>query len=281
MGRYIRWGDGRFLFLIATTLGIFAWGGPFQLQLRAQSQATPLAFEVVSVKVNKPGQSRDLAIQYLPGGRFSARAVPIPLLLLEAYDTPRLYPSAEFRKLDVSAIERDVYDIEATAPKDAIPSGSSSKVRNDKIREMLRTLLAERFKLRVHHETQEDVVNALVVAKNGPKFQTGIIEECADRPTNFFDPGSCHSMADLLRFASRVARLERPLIDKTGLNGLYNIPSIDWSALISGTLRSAPGVDPTQAFNDLLDKIGLRLDTQKATLDMLLVDHVETPSLEN
>jgi uncharacterized protein (TIGR03435 family) len=272
---------GRYMLLIATTLAIFAWSGPITRQLEAQSQATPLAFEVVSVKVNKPGQNRDLSIQYFPGGRFSARAVPIPLLLLEAYDAPRLYPSAEFRKLDVGAIERDVYDIEATAPKDAIPTGASSKVRNDKIREMLRTFLADRFKLRVHRETQEDVVFALVAAKNGPKFQTGVVGECADRPTNFFDPGSCHSMADLIRFAGRVARLERPLIDRTGLNGLYNIPSIDWSALISGTLRSNAGVDPSQAFNDMLDTIGLRLETQKATVDMLFVDHVETPSLEN
>src|SRR5215469_10728178 len=119
------------------------------LGLLAHPQAAPLAFEVVSVKVNKPGQRRELAIQYLPGGRFSARAVPIPLLILEAYDTPRKYPSAEFRKLDVSSIERNLYDIEAVAPKDAIPAGTSAKVRNDR-REMLQTPLLDRFKLRVH-----------------------------------------------------------------------------------------------------------------------------------
>src|SRR5215831_7411763 len=99
-----------------------------------QSQAAPLAFEVVSIKVNKPGQRRELALQYLPGGRFSARAVPIPLLVAEAYDTARLNASPEFQKLDVRAIERDLYDIEAIAPKDAIPPGTSSKVRNDKIK---------------------------------------------------------------------------------------------------------------------------------------------------
>jgi uncharacterized protein (TIGR03435 family) len=269
------------MILIATTLGIFAWDGPISLRLQAQSQATPLAFEVASVKVNKPGQSRDLSVQYLPGGRFSARAVPIPLLILEAYDASRLNPSPEFRKLDVSAIERDVYDIEATAPRDAIPSGSSSKVRNDKIREMLRTLLADRFKLRVHHESREDAVYAIVVAKNEPKFHTGVIKQCADLPTNFFDPGSCHSMADLVRFASRVARLDRPLVDKTGLAGLYDIPSIDWSALISGALRSNGAAEPSQLFNDMLDEIGLKLETQNMTLDMLFVDHVETPNLEN
>src|SRR5215471_13639079 len=79
----------------------------------AQSQPVPLAFEVVTVKVDKPGERRELSVQYLPGGRFSARAVPIPFLVAEAYDTARLNPSPEFQKLDVSVIERDVYNIEA------------------------------------------------------------------------------------------------------------------------------------------------------------------------
>ena len=93
--------------------------------LSAQSQPASLAFEVVTVKVDKPGDRRQLAVQYLPGGRFSARAVPIPFLVAEAYDTARLNPSPEFQKLDTSVIERDLYDIEAIAPKDAIPPGSS------------------------------------------------------------------------------------------------------------------------------------------------------------
>jgi uncharacterized protein (TIGR03435 family) len=236
-----------------------------------------LAFEVVSVKVNPPEQRRELAIQYLPGGRFSARAVPIPLLILDAYETPRLYPSEEFRKLDVSTIERDAYDIEATAPKDAIPADSSGKVRNDKIREMLRTLLADRFKLRVHHEMKEQSVYAIVIGKNGPKLQGAT--ECADKPSSFFDPGSCHSMSDLVRFASRMAGLEQPIVDRTGLTGLYTIPGINWASIIAG-LRGPD--DPAKpAFDDILDKLGLKLETQKAVVDMLLVDHVEPPTLEN
>jgi uncharacterized protein (TIGR03435 family) len=139
------------------------------------AQAAAPAFEIVSVKVSKPGQSRELSIQYLPGGRFSARAVPIPLLILEAYDLTRLDPSEEFRKLDVSlssVISMMIFD--AIAPKDAIPPGSSAKVRNDKIKEMLQTLLKDRFKLRVHRERQEMPIYAIVVGKNGPKFSNGL-----------------------------------------------------------------------------------------------------------
>lgn len=244
------------------------------------AQAPSLAFEVVSVKVNKPGQRRELAIQYSPGGRFSARGVLIPLLILDAFDLPRLYPSPEFQKLDVSVIERDLYDIEAVAPKDAIPPGASVGVRNEKIKEMVQTLLMDRFKLRVHHEMKEQLVYAIVATRNGPKFQSGAIEQCADRPTDFFDPGSCHSMSDLVRLASRVTRMDRPLVDKTGLTGLYSIP-VDWSAFVAGAPRPEPGTDPNQLFSDMLDRIGLKLESQKAVVDMLLVDHVEPPSLEN
>jgi uncharacterized protein (TIGR03435 family) len=244
---------------------------------RAQSEPVPLAFEVVTVKVDKPGDRRQLAVQYLPGGRFSARAVPIPFLVAEAYDTARLNPSPEFQKLDVSVIERDLYDIEAIAPKDAIPPGSSSKVRDDKVKQMLRTLLADRFKLRVHYEMKEQTVYAVVIAKTGPKLQGA--DECADRPTSFFDPSSCHTMADLIKFAQRTARLELPLIDKTGLTGLYSIPSVDWSSIIPGARGPEDPTRPT--FADVLAKLGLKLETQKAVVNMLFVDHVEPPTTDN
>jgi uncharacterized protein (TIGR03435 family) len=246
------------------------------------SQPGPLAFEVVSVKVNKPGERRELAVQYLPGGRFSARSIPIPLLVAEAYDTARLNPGPEFqKKVDTSVIERDLYDIEAVAPKDAIPAGSSAKVRNDKMREMLQTLLKERFKLRVHQETKEDLVYAIVTAKNGPKFDSSTIEECADRPTNLFDPASCHSMADLVKFATRVGRLDRPVVDQTGLTGLYSMPSVDWATIINPGAFRREGIEPAQLLSDILARMGLKLDTQKATLNSLVVDYIERPSLEN
>jgi uncharacterized protein (TIGR03435 family) len=275
MARHIALNSRVFL-LVVLAIVVIDLTSPRELH----AQASSLAFEVVSVKVNKPGQRRELAIQYSPGGRFSARGALIPLLILDAFDLPRLYPGPEFQKLDVSVLERDLYDIEAIAPKDAIPPGASVMVRNQKIKEMLQTLLMDRFKLRVHHEMKEQPVYAIVATKNGPKFQSGAIEQCADKPTDFFDPASCHSMADLIRLASRVARLDRPVVDKTGLTGLYSIP-VDWSAFISGGPRPEPGTDPSQLFSDMLDRIGLKLESQTAVADMLLVDHVEPPTLEN
>jgi bla regulator protein blaR1 len=258
------------LLTVAIVMSIPATG------LSAQSQIKP-AFEFATVKVNKPGERRGLAVRYLPGGRFSASAVPIPLLIAEAYDTASLNPGPEFQKLDVRRIERDVYDIEAVAAKDAIPPGLSSKDRLEKEKQMLQSLLAERFKLRVHHEMKEQTVYAVVIAKNGPKLQGQ--EECADKPTDFFDPASCHTMADLIKLAQRTARLELPIIDKTGLRGLYSIASADWSAIIPGPKQPEDPTLPT--FADILGKLGLKLETQKAVVDMLFVDYVEPPSTDN
>jgi uncharacterized protein (TIGR03435 family) len=265
--------SAKFLIAIAS----FVVMGQRQAVLDALPQAAPPAFEVVSIRVNKPGQVRELSLRYLPGGRFSATAVPIPVLVADAYDTARLNPSPEFQKLDLRAIERDLYDIEAIAPKDAIPAGTSSSIRNNKLKEMLRTLLADRFKLRVHYETKEQTVYAITVAKNGPKLEGG--DQCADKPVNFFDPSSCHSVSDLAMFAQRTARLEFPVIDKTGLTGLYNMQTVDWSAIIPGPNRPEDLTKPT--FADVLGRLGLKLETQKAVVDMLFVDHVEVPSTEN
>jgi hypothetical protein len=50
---------------------------------------------------------------------------------------------------------------------------------------------------------------------------------------------------------------------------------VDWSAIIPGALRSNPGIEPSQLFSDILDRLGPKIETQKAIVDMLLIDHVE------
>lgn len=83
-------------------------------------------------------------------------------------------------------IECDLYDIDVIAPTDAFPPGSPAKLRDAKIKERLQMLLRDRFKLRVHRETKETPIYAVVVGKNGLKFSNGLNEQCAaHRATNF------------------------------------------------------------------------------------------------
>jgi uncharacterized protein (TIGR03435 family) len=288
------------LFLFSAVL---VTGTTFVQGLRAQSQA-PAVFEVVSVKANKSTDTRDMALQYLPAGRLIARGMPLFILIQEAYRGDRIAPSAEFQRLDGSIIQSR-YDIEAVAAEGAIPSDSSSQVRNDKMRQMLQALLTDRFKLKVHREAKEQPVYALVVAKNGPRLQGAAQQEkeCGRSVTDLFAAGSCHNfvggqgqgmhglavnMSDLAGFLVRFA--DKPIINKTGLSGLYNIQTAGWSPLVprapvsggateSQRAEAAGLADPNRpTLNEVLDGLGLKLEMQTASVETLFLDYVAAPA---
>jgi uncharacterized protein (TIGR03435 family) len=295
MGQYIR---KSFLLMAGSVL---IAGATLVVDLRAQSRPV---FEVVSVKANKSTDTRDMALQYLPAGRFIARDMPLFILIQEAYKGERIAPSAEFQKLDGNIIQSR-YDIEGIAGEGAIPSGASSQVRNDKLRQMLQALLADRYKLKVHRETKQQAVYALVVGKNGPKLQAAAQQEkeCGRSVTDLFAAGSCHNfaggqgqglhglavdMSDLAGFLVRFA--DKPIINKTGLTGLYNIQTLGWSPLVprgpvadgateSQRAEAAALADPNRpTLNDVLDGLGLKLETQTASVETLFLDYVVAPT---
>jgi uncharacterized protein (TIGR03435 family) len=291
----------------------------------AKSQtAKPLAFEVASVKANSAGTDprqlmQTMSLQYLPGGRFAARGVPVPVLIFEAYGVApgpgrRIDLSPEFAKSMDRTLEAQPYDIDAVAEKGAIPANASPSVQRDAIRLMLQTLLAERFKVRIRHETKEVPVYAMVVGKNGSKLQKSAIEEtrCTvtsnDKPQfirlfNSPDPTACHSfaggprpglrgdavdMSDLAAMAERFS--DRPVVDHTGLSGLYKIAIPGWELAGPESREQSPRAagsettvdkalgDPGRAtFSDVLQSLGLRLESTKASVDMFVVEHFEKP----
>ena len=267
-------------------------------QLRAQSQrGEPLRFEVASVKPNK-SNSRQSGLQFLPGGRFSTLNIPLQIIIAVAYDvpfqSPRLSGGPDW-------IRSERYDIEATPEKDAIPSGTTVKLRKQKIELMLQTLLQDRFKLKMRREMVEQPVYAAVVAKNGPRLQNAKIEEkdCS------YEPGQggivCHQltggqgrglhgqavdMSDLVGFVANWT--DRPVIDKTGLEGLYDIETEGWVPL-RPRMPLPPGAKPSEedlAFADpgrptlfmIFDRLGLKLESQKAPVETFVIEHVERPT---
>jgi uncharacterized protein (TIGR03435 family) len=311
--------------IVAFSAPIFI-GFAYAPELRAQSQGPErLAFEVASVKPNKPGGyntprevMQSMMLQYLPGGRFSARGVPVPILIFEAYTVApgpsrRISLSPEFEKSIDRKMESETYDIEAVAEKGAIPANASTNVQKEKIRFMLQTLLADRFKVRITHEMKDVPVYAIAVGKNGPKLQKSAMDEAqcaatsADKPEirSFFaalDPSSCHAfvggvgrglrgeaidMSDLARAIESFS--DRPVVNETGLTGLYKIETPGWTPLREAAPRP-PGTEPTaeeRAFadparptlSDVLQDLGLRLESTKATVEMFVVEHFERPAL--
>ena len=226
--------------------------------IQAQTEAAKrFEFDAASVKPHKSGDNQLAPPDFSPGGRFASRGMPLIMVIDLAYGfplqgSPRLTGGPSWIESRDSA-----YDIEAAPPRGAFPDGLSSKTRADRMRSMLQALLADRFRLVVHRETKEIPVYALVVGKGGPKLQTAGVDEkdCLEPSTPSSAkavalpfpqaPGApritpaqqpCHaigggrgsglrgraaSMADL------VGKMEdwtdRPLLDKTGIKGLYRI----------------------------------------------------------
>ncbi|HZT74199.1 MAG TPA: M56 family metallopeptidase [Terriglobales bacterium] len=136
---------------------------PNWIAIAAGQEAAPRAFYAASIK---PGDANahQRMLQLLPGGRFNAINVSLKTLVLYAYDIK----PAQLERLPSWASSR-LYSIQAVPPPNGpnLPRAEGS----DAIREMLRTLLADRFGLRVHRVTKQMDVDELVVAKGGPKLK--------------------------------------------------------------------------------------------------------------
>jgi uncharacterized protein (TIGR03435 family) len=166
--------------------------------------------------------------------------------------------------------DSDRFNIAAIALGDKAPSPEN-------VRLMLQSLLADRFQLKVHREIKEGPVYALVVGKNGPRLKVSKPDEessitaSGNRTANIT---MANQTAD--RLALQLAdSLDRPVIDKTGLTGHYDI-KLTWIPEYAGAPR--PGSDDVDIFTAVQEQLGLKLEPQKAPIEILVVDHAERPS---
>ena len=260
-------------------------------------QAERPAFEVASVKRSRPAGSQGVRMQFLPGGRLVATGLPLDVIISTAYELPfrsdRLTGGPEW-------IRSDAYDIEAAAGKDAMPPVVSLNARNRTIRLMLKTLLADRFRLRLRRETREAAVYAITVKKGGPKLALSRLTEkdCDNVATSPApgDPEACHtfaggavqglraraaSMSDLAAWMSNW--VDRPVVDQTGLGGLFAIQTEGWlisakpAALPEGKTAEEAALERPTVFQ-IFDRMGLKLEMQKAPVEFFVIESVERPS---
>ena len=258
--------------------------------LRAQS---PLAFEVASVKPHKSGERTFGFPRFLPGGRFTTSGVPLQVVIAVAYNLPFQGTQLSGGPEWIRSME-NVYDIEAKADADAL-KGLSSKDRADKMRLMLQALLAERFKLTIRRDVKEQPVYILTVGKSGPKLQKSKLQEkdCED-PANQCHFGGAgqgrgiHAKAfDMAEVAVSVSNFtDRPLIDRTGLTDLYDIDTDGWVPMRQrpvppddATPESIAMADPTRpTLYMIFEKLGLKMESSKAPVEMFVIDHIERPT---
>jgi|HubBroStandDraft_1064217.scaffolds.fasta_scaffold08707_2 bla regulator protein BlaR1 len=293
---------------MAAVAGAIVFGLMNTPQSRAQSPAaasTPApAFEVVSIKPSHDGDNR-MMIRMAPGGRFEAHNIPVKLLLEQAYDIKDSQISGAPGWLDSDRYNIDAKAEDSTADNQSKPDREAQQAR---LRAMLQGMLADRFKLTLHHDTKEMPIYALVVAKNGPKFH-----ETTAPP---FDPaasgpppgpggpmqrGQIRMMGrgdltltgvPLTQFADVLSRqLGRLVVDKTGLKGEYDF-TLKWSPDEGqGQMFGGPGGSPDgrpaapppdangpSVFTALQEQLGLKLESEKGPVDTIVIDHVEKPS---
>jgi uncharacterized protein (TIGR03435 family) len=264
-----------------------------QGQTQAEHAAAKLpAYEVASIKTDKSGTDLTM-LRTTPVG-FSASNIVLKTLIAQAYGVedyqvfgaPGWVGSARFD------IEAKVSSSDTDALHDLSP---------DQRRLMLQPLLAERFQLKVHTEARNLPLLALVVAKGGPKLQEAKPGDTYPNGIKGFDgqggaglmhmgPGGLTGqglpISSLARILSQ--QLGNTVEDKTGLTGKYDFtlqwtPDRNTSPMSPEPGQQGPAASSTDSsgpsiFTAIQEQLGLKLESQKGPVEVLVIDHVETPS---
>jgi bla regulator protein blaR1 len=274
-------------------------------------QREPLAFEAATIKPSAPdapGETR-MGIRPQPGGRFTATNLTLRMLIQFAYNLHEDQISGRLPLLD-----SDRYDVVAKG---------DSNATTEELRQMLRSLLIDRFKLRVHYDTKELPLFVLV-RKGGLKLK----EVVQDDTSNFAQPPgkgaaemagsrggmrrrseggseggvSFNGVMSMDQLAQNLSGMVgRKVLNKTGLQGNYDV-KLDWTpqpgemsekpglpsgggavVAIRGERGGLPPDNPANPnglglFTAIQEQLGLKLDSQKGPVDILVIDGAAKPT---
>jgi uncharacterized protein (TIGR03435 family) len=231
-------------------------------------------FEVATIKPTKPDEQRFALI--VRGGRFETINTSLNKLITFAYGVQA--------KQIVGApawADTDKFDITGKPDIEGRP--------NDKqLKSMVQKLLADRFKLSLHHEKKELSVYVLSIGKDGPKLTNSDGDPNGLPGFGLRGPGALNVRnANMLDFTHLLqeAVLDRPVVDQTGLTGRYDF-TLNWTpddSQFGGMgAKVPPPTDsanaPPNLYTAIQEQIGLKLDATKAPADVLVIDHVDKPS---
>lgn len=279
-------------FGIATKSGILALSLIATSYIKAQS----LSFEVASIRPDPPGGMFNMVhMNFEPDG-YSASHATVWMLLKDAYgiDNYQIFAAPSW-------VHSDRYEIEAKI--DSAASEQLAHLKPDQLKlahqQMLRSLLADRFKLTAHIETRELPVYSLVIAKNGPKIHEAKPDDTyanglKSATGNTVGP---HMMLMQLRgghvsgqidgqgvplellVQQLAAQVGRTVIDKTGLTGSYDF-NLTWTP--DPPTPEAATAEPAapSLFTAIQEQLGLKLESTKGPVQVLVIDHIE-PLSEN
>jgi uncharacterized protein (TIGR03435 family) len=261
----------------------------------------PTEFEVADVKLSSPDASPGLPpilMRMMPGGRFVSNGMPMRFLINRAFNANTndqivgLPSWADTLKIDVTA----------KAPADSV---TGVLVDQETLAPMLRSLLADRFKMTYHSEDRPMSAYSLVSAK--PKMKKADPASRIFCRTGVAPPGSgpaslmltCQN-ATMALFAERLRGLTQdlqwPILDATGIEGGWDF-TLTFSQLPPGVLNrvgrggdaAGPGGEPLASdpgggytVAEAIEKqLGLKLQSQKRPMPVFVIDHIEQKPTEN
>lgn len=262
-----------------------------------------LTFEVASVKTSPPDE-KGCCFQVTPGGGLEARAMPMRILLAAAWDVdwdhseekiagqPKWVDSARF----------DI-DAKASSTTNAPPLMGSGYIDDD-VRLMLRALLMERFRMKVHYEDRLTKAYTLVSVKpRMKKADPANRGSCKEARTMANDPRDVNPMlarlltcqnATMAQFAAQLQGLSPddfayPVEDATELDGSWDFTlSFTPSWMLGnpvpqgGVSAAAPEPDGGISLAEAISKqLGLKLEMRKRMLPVLVIDHIEEKPADN
>jgi uncharacterized protein (TIGR03435 family) len=256
----------------------------------SHAQTPPPSFEVATVK---PVDARDPPPPsvLVSGDRFAATGMSLKELVKIAYDMN--YGADQQVSGGPAWIGSARFDIEARveAALGERLHQLPSEERGVQLRQMLRELLADRFKLQIHHESSELPIYQLVTAKGGSKLMPAVAQLSSnqeDRPEKTRTPirfagkgvleGNQADSELLVTALSMQPEIGgRLVVDKTGLAGKYDF-TLKWTPeTLQNGEATATDAGPT-LFTALQEQLGLRLEPTKAPVDIVVIDHAELPS---
>lgn len=233
--------------------------------------AKPLEFDAVSIRPNKTDSN--VMLDKTPPDGYAVEHMPLRMVIGAAYGI----------RWDLISggpgwIDTNYYDIQAKVAGEDIEAYRklSKRQRN----QMLQAVLADRFKLAARIETKEMNGYELVVAKGGPKLQDSTHKQ-QSYGANLGDyHAEAVTMPTLAKLLSQ--HLQQTVTDKTGLTGKYDF-ELKWAADRGARAPAADDAiasDPSgpSLFTALEEELGLKLNSVKAPVDTLVIDHVELPS---
>ncbi len=236
------------------------------------ADATP-SFEVATIKPSDPSVQGDWF--RVNGRNFTTHNISLSGLIKFAYGVhgKQILNGPDW-------MEQDKYDIAAVPDAEGQPNDKQWKG-------MLQKLIAERFKMKFHTDQRELAVFAVTVAKDGPKNMAentggGTLPGMFFRgtPGGIMLPANNATMENFAGLLQEVV-LDKPVVDQTGLKGRYDF-TLKWApdeSQFDGHMHPNDAPDaPPNLFTAVQEQIGLKIDSTKAKVDVMVVDHVEKPT---